>query len=272
MAATIACLFVCFNVFADVSFTDGQFRYRNWFGGGGLSAYCNDFTSSSFVLPATVTYQGVTYTVDELGWDAFEDCTNLEKLTVMSSWLNILSGSFKGCTNLREIWFPNISNDVRDVPGIGTPTWPCSIDDIFDNYHYSSVILYVKNEAAYRADVNGWAKFRDIRQLAQSISLDKAQKYMAVGGTFELNATVLPQNTFDQSVTWTSSNPSVASVNSSGVVTANSMGSAIITATTNDGTELTAPCNISVISGDVNGDGIIDASDISTLIEYLINL
>lgn len=50
------------------------------------------------------------------------------------------------------------------------------------------------------------------------------------GATLQLNATVSPANATDKTVTWSSSNTDVASVNQNGLVTANNAGTAIITA------------------------------------------
>jgi len=55
------------------------------------------------------------------------------------------------------------------------------------------------------------------------------------GGTLHLTATVLPANATNKDITWSSSNPSVASVNSAGLVMGNSVGTATITVTTTDG-------------------------------------
>ena len=69
---------------------------------------------------------------------------------------------------------------------------------------------------------------------------------LKVGNTLLLTTAVSPTNATDQSVNWRSSNPSVATVDEvSGLVTAHSVGSAIITATTTDG-ELTDNCSLTV--------------------------
>ena len=70
---------------------------------------------------------------------------------------------------------------------------------------------------------------------------------MTVGDTQTLTATVTPSNATDKSVTWSSSNTSVATVSSSGVVMAKAAGSATITVTTNDGSK-TASCSVMVVS------------------------
>ena len=68
-----------------------------------------------------------------------------------------------------------------------------------------------------------------------SVSVSPTSATLTVGQTQQLTATVLPSNATDKSGSWTSSNAAVASVSSSGLVTANAAGSATITFTTTDG-------------------------------------
>lgn len=79
----------------------------------------------------------------------------------------------------------------------------------------------------------------------KGITVTPNSKEMTVGDTLTLQATVTPSNATNKSVTWASSNSSVASVSSSGVVTAKTEGAATITAKTNDG-NYTATCVITV--------------------------
>ena len=83
-------------------------------------------------------------------------------------------------------------------------------------------------------------------QVATGISLNKTSASIVVDKTLQLNATVSPSNTTNQSVLWTSSNTSVAVVNSNGLVTAKAVGTATITATTQDGSNLSASCQVTV--------------------------
>ena len=66
------------------------------------------------------------------------------------------------------------------------------------------------------------------------IILNKAAGRVAVGGTAELTAIVRPSNAADTSVTWTSSDESIATVDQSGVVTGVATGKAVITVTSNE--------------------------------------
>lgn len=67
---------------------------------------------------------------------------------------------------------------------------------------------------------------------------------LTVGESATLTATVTPSNATNKSVTWTSSSSSVASVSSSGVVTAKSAGTAFIFATTVNGKRSTASVTV----------------------------
>jgi uncharacterized protein YjdB len=66
-----------------------------------------------------------------------------------------------------------------------------------------------------------------------------------VGDTKTLSATVIPSDATNKAITWTSSNPAVASV-SNGVVTANAAGTATITARSNNNARYYATCAVTV--------------------------
>ena len=97
-----------------------------------------------------------------------------------------------------------------------------------------------------RIELYGSKGFGDDEILVSQLSLNYNSKVMQVGETLQLTATVLPNDATNKTLTWTTSNPNVATVNSEGVVTAVGAGSATITAKTTDGSNLSATCTVAV--------------------------
>lgn len=77
------------------------------------------------------------------------------------------------------------------------------------------------------------------------VSLNKATANIAVGGDETLVATVAPANATVKTVTWSSDDTSVATVDSTGKVTGVATGTATITVETVDG-EFTDECEVTV--------------------------
>ena len=84
-----------------------------------------------------------------------------------------------------------------------------------------------------------------VKQLVTGITLNKSALYMVEDDEFTLVATVTPSNANNKNVTWSSTDPNIASVNN-GVVTAYGVGECVIKATTVDGSNLSASCNVTV--------------------------
>ena len=72
------------------------------------------------------------------------------------------------------------------------------------------------------------------------ISLNKNSLGLIIGNSDTLTANITPSNATNKSVTWSSSNSSIISVDNSGKVTAKAIGSATITAKTANGKEASA--------------------------------
>ena len=86
-----------------------------------------------------------------------------------------------------------------------------------------------------------------VLQKADSIKLNKSSLHLYEGDTYALTAEVLPSDTNNKSVTWTSSDSSIVTVDQSGNIKVNGInGTVTITAKTNDGSNITAKCVINV--------------------------
>lgn len=90
------------------------------------------------------------------------------------------------------------------------------------------------------------------------VSLNKNSTTLSIGDEETLVATVAPADATNKSVTWSSSDDAVASVSSSGTVTAVAAGTADITVTTVDG-DFTATCEVTVSTASyINTTGYTD--------------
>lgn len=92
-----------------------------------------------------------------------------------------------------------------------------------------------------------------VLEKVSGVTLNRSSATLYTGQKYTLTATVTPSTATDKSVSWTSSNSKVASVNASGVVTGVAAGSAVIIAVTVDGGFI-ARCNVTVVKKvDVTG-------------------
>jgi len=92
------------------------------------------------------------------------------------------------------------------------------------------------------------------------ITLSKTSTTLKPAITDTLSVTFFPEDASNKNVTWSSSNPDVATIDNKGIVKAVGVGSAIITVTSAHNSTLTATCDVTVswatlnnISGDVFG-------------------
>lgn len=80
----------------------------------------------------------------------------------------------------------------------------------------------------------------------EKIELDKTEGILYVGNSVTVNAAVTPDNATDTTVTWSSSDESVATVDETGKITAVATGNATITATSNSDADVNATYDVTV--------------------------
>lgn len=102
---------------------------------------------------------------------------------------------------------------------------------------------------AYSADASTTAACEvTVYQLAQSITLDHTELELYVGDApVTLTATILPSEYTMKTITWKSSDSSIATVDSDGKVTAISVGTTKISALATDGSNVSAACMVTVM-------------------------
>ena len=99
----------------------------------------------------------------------------------------------------------------------------------------------------YNCGNNKTATFTIVaKRMVRKLTLNKTKATLNPVDTLTLKATVTPSNATNKAVTWKSSNTKVATVSSSGKVTAKAAGTATITCTAKDGSGKSATCKITV--------------------------
>ena len=125
--------------------------------------------------------------------------------------------------------------------------------------HWYKVYVQLDSQTFY-----GEVKTFTTVQWVTSISLSKTSLSLMIGEEETILVTsVLPGNANNKSVTWSSSDSAIASVDNSGKVTARASGTATIRATANDGSGVFASCSVVVFAEKV--DMGIKTSDGKTL-------
>ena len=102
------------------------------------------------------------------------------------------------------------------------------------------------------------------RVRVSGVSFAESKHEIPMGGTATLTATITPADATVKTLVWTSDDPGIASVSRTGIVTAVSVGTTKIHATSVDGNhsaEVTVTVTAAPQLGDVNGDGYIDSAD-----------
>lgn len=146
--------------------------------------------------------------------------------------LTIAGGTFTGAANQAAI--ATCFAEPGDIT-ITAGTFSSDIREIFQDPEAFGDIEIAENNGKFYVVIH-----------SESISLP-ATKEMTVGTSERLEVTFTPENTTETTLTWSSSDGSIVTVDGNGIVTAVSVGTADITATAENGK--TATCNVTVIAG-----------------------
>ncbi len=190
------------------------------------------YTGSHFTINCTDAGDGDGFYLSS-GYNATITARNGEIITRVEFTKGYFDISCFRC----DVGTTTISGDVATVSGVNATS--LTVTATGGGVQIKAVKVYYTTP---KVDVTG-------------ISLSQTEVSMTVGGeAVTLTATVAPDNATDKTVTWASSDPTVATV-ANGVVTAVAAGTATITATATNGTDdttddKTATCTITVTDPD----------------------
>ena len=184
-------------------------------------------TERMLVLPATTLTEGCYQ-------DMFNGCKGIEKapeLPAPKLEKNCYQEMFYDCAKLNSVRC--LATDIKAEN---------STKDWLGKAGTEATSAPVLESAVTLPQPESWTAKKIV--LVQSVTLGKTELVLVVGeADVTLTATVLPEDATDATVTWTSSNPAVATVDATGRVHAVSEGNATITAIAGD---KEAKCNVTV--------------------------
>ena len=219
--------------------------------------------TSAFSGCTSMTDVSIGNSVTTIGNSAFYNCTGLNNVIMGNSVTTINNSAFYGCKALRSIVLPSSVRIIRSkafyncsgllsVYSYADDPPVMESSDCFNCYNTATlyvpyeVLNIYKNTYYWNNFYRTYGVDAEGNVLATGISLNVNSKSLNVNQTYKLIATVTPDVTTNKTVNWSTSNPSVATVDSEGLVTGIAAGTATITATTTDGTNLSATCEVTV--------------------------
>ena len=140
------------NKMAEVTYRS----YDGWF------TYNVGWTITTANIPASVTYNSVTYSVTSIGDFAFYGCSGLTSVTIPNSVTSIGDYAFDDCIGLTSVTIPNSVTSIGEwafagCTGLTSVTIPNSVTSIGDAAFYyctglTSVIWNAKNYADFASN------------------------------------------------------------------------------------------------------------------------
>ncbi len=221
--------------------------------GDGAFVNCSGFTGN-LRIPGSVV---------KIGTCAFEGCSGLNGSLVIGEGVAEIGQTGFDRTCFNSIDLPSSLTSIGDnafnlgyvaenmtiISRASNP--PVLNSNAFVDKQVASATLYVPmmSMESYENKWGLWGlRFKEIKaiegEIPERVELNETTSLLSINQHVQLVATVYPDDSFDKSIVWTSSNVKVATVDENGLVTAVSYGTAVITATTING--LTAKCYVGV--------------------------
>ena len=184
--------------------------------------------------------------VHTMGYNAFAGAWNLESVKLPRNLRSMAIAVFDQCVKLDSVIIPEgvtfidswcfEQNYSLSCLTILNPAPPALNGLVFLGTGIKNASLYVPSGsvAAYKA-ANEWKDFGKIGAKLTGIGINKSSLVLSDYGPKEtLSAIPYPDDALTDSIIWTSSNPDIVSVDSTGLITTLSKGTATVTAACNN--------------------------------------
>ena len=196
-------------------------------------AYAHNLYLNGELMTNLVIPEGVT-SIENY---AFGGCSSLTTIVLPKSVSSIGYEAFANCYELTDVYC-----NVETVPSTET--------NAFDGSYIEYATLHVPASAVNKyKNTAPWSSFGKVETLeitVDEITLSQSAAELIEGESLQLTATVSPDDAEDKSISWSSNNPSIATVDNRGKVTAIAPGTATITVIANDGSGVSASCEVTV--------------------------
>ncbi|ANQ52856.2 carbohydrate-binding protein [Flammeovirga sp. MY04] len=253
--------------FAGTGLEDGVIEmYVNGSSQGSKQVPMNDWDAFAAVtldqdvtLPqGTVTIGLVASGTSDWQWnmDYFQlayqggDCGAVTGITINASSTTITIGN-------TSTLGANLQTVGGAIPCDNSVVWTSSNTNVATVNNSGQVTGVAAGNVTITATASGFTATQNLtvqEVLVTGVVVSPSDVQLNVGGSQQLTATVAPANATNKSVVWSSSNPSVATVSSTGLVSAVTNGSAVISATTVSGTFVaSSDVTVSTVINDVTG-------------------
>ena len=199
-------------------------------------------SSNAFSYPKILTIYGVagTYAETFANENSIKFVDQQIKATAASLDKTELTINKGAAAQLNLSVTPENFTDIVDWKSTDT-----NIVTVSDNGVVKAVGVGTATVKVTVGDVSASCKVT-VLQPVTGINLNKSSLTMDALGTFQMTASVYPDSANDKRITWSSSDPAIASVDENGLVTALKKGTATITAAAMDGSGVKSTCKVTV--------------------------
>ena len=102
------------GIYYSITSSSKKTVYVTYKGKKDYSSWFSDDYSGDVIIPESVTYNGITYSVTGIVGYTFTNCNNLQSVTIPSSMTAIGNDAFNTCRSIKSVTIPNSVTSIGD--------------------------------------------------------------------------------------------------------------------------------------------------------------